>query len=414
MPKTTKEKSIRNVELHPDNQKELDRVIKLAVKKGTGSKDEVMKLFYEAFESDDNQGISLRKMGIDNKTAQKYAVMFANSQLGRKSVQPVYDVFMNVSHVKHGEFLDEDKRKRPLIIASGGMILLNPKTNQETPEKLGEISAFAQDTEKIDILEEGNVYKLQAATSNTKPNFLHLKVDDRCGNAGIEKRKMTDIPTLQTKFYDLVPVKEKGENISAGKYDYKLFETRVESMNLTKSKEYYRLTLSDLSLTQDDYEKDKYDAYLTCLCNVEMMTGIGKGSVVRILGQLDFTPEDEEKGWSESITLSFPVMIYPMLLVEPQVYESTTQESDDDVEDASDYFKEDKEPETTDEEYFEDESKPEPEPESTDPYESLKDHSCVTGGDFGQPEDIQECQECEKNEPDVFKLCKQKESELNK
>ena len=414
MPKG-KEKTIRNIELHPDVKKEIDRLIAAAEKKGTGNKNEFMELFYEQFEADDNQGKELRNLGIENKAAQKYAAMFANSIMGKKSVQPVYDVYINVNSIRHGEYVDDrDKKKKPIITANGGLILVNPKTKNKTDEKLGEVVAYADDTEKIDILEEGKVFKIQAATSNIKPNFLHLKIDDRCGNAEKANEKMTEIMKLQTELYDITKIKDKMDEHSNGKYDYRLVEGMIESIMFPRNQNFARVSLSDLSLTQEDYEEKKYDAYLTMLCNKEVIMKTGKGSIIRVLGELRY---DNNEDYGEQVTLMYPPMITPLMLVEPEVYESTTQTSDDDedVADASDYFVKEKEEEedTESESEVEELEEKEEEFEENDPYESVKNHDCWISGDFGKPEDDEPgCKECKKEEPDVYKLCKQRKKEL--
>jgi hypothetical protein len=428
MPKKTEEKSIRNIELHPDTVKEIDRLVSVAEKKGTGTREEFMELFFESFEGDDNQGKSLRKTGIENKSAQKYAAMFANSRMGKKAIRPVYDVYFNVASVRHGTFEDEKtKKKQPLISANGGVILVNRDTNVEADEKLADVVAFSKNIEKIDLIEEGKIYKLQAATPNINPPFLHLEVDERCGSAEVcADKKMTDIAELQLNLYEITTVKEKAENASKSKYDYRMVEVMIESINYKKGQDFAKLTLSDLSLTQKDYEEKKFDAYLQALCNKESVSNLGKESIVRMIGQIDHSVTEQ---WGEQTTLLFPVMIYPLMIVEPEVYESSTQVNDDDVEDASDYFSKKDESETTTEneeeaeEYFEekkeevDKGAPVQEEEKTeekpDKYESIKNHDCVINDDFGKPEDnLAACNDCEKAEPDVFKLCHEKAKEL--
>lgn len=452
MAKEKQAKSIRDVELHQDAQKALDAVFESAKKLKVSSKNDIMEQFYDCFESGDNFADQLNKRGIDNRRAQLYAVTFVQNNLGRKVTKPKYGALFVPINLRDTVDLDEKSGKRTRTISSFGQcILINLKNNEEFDEKFAVIKAYDNECSKIENLEIGSTFHLEATGGSVSGDVVNLTVDDRCITAKTSERILSDVEELMTKLFDITPISEASEKPSEGKYgDYRLVEGLINFITFPRNKNYAKMELTDISVSLEELEKKKNQANLTCLINADMVTGIGRESIVRFLGRISVKDDPE---WGLQTTLFFPVMAYPMLINAPKEIEAAPSEE---VADASNYFSKDVAPVDNGEydEFFEGdkdeevnsteentgseeiESEPEqeaaeaepeteePEEEvaetsSEDPYESVKDHECWKSGDFGKPEGVVKgekgfnngCYQCSKNSPEVYELCVQKSKE---
>ena len=454
MAKSNKKKdvatSIRDAKIDKRAQELLDKHIEFCVKEKLATKNDVMDMFYSKFENETPFANQLNKRGVEDSIAQKAAVESVKADLGRKVTQPKYGVILRPLTVRH-ETVDDPKRKgkkQPAVFIFGQCKTINLKNNRESDEKFCEISAYGPDSEKVEDVEESKIYYAEACSSNVGANLIKFSVDERCDAAKPSKKKLSDPEKLMTQVYDITSIKNVAESLSAGRYDYRLFEGYINYINYPKNKSWAKVELTDASIGLADLDKDKSKANLSMMVDAETMSKIGKGSMVRVLGQVK---EQKSEQYGDSITLFFPPMVHVIFLNEPESIEG--EEVEDEVEDASEYYNEkadddfledkEKKDEASDDEKADDESEPEqtaaeaeedaeedddPEEEEAeeeavdeDPYDNdvVKESECYKEGEFGNPASINKddggydegCSECSKDNPALYKLCVQKSKE---
>jgi len=459
-------KSIREVELHPDAQHLLDDILAYAKKTNLSPAKEIKDSFYNCFDAGDQFADQLNKRGVEDRRAQLYALTFVKNNLGRKVTKPKYGVFFVPVNLRDNVSVDEktNQRKRT-VSAFGQCMIVNLKNKEEYDEKFATIKAYDNDCPKIENLEIGKTFYLEASGQSISADVLNLTVDDRCVYAKETERRLSDIEELQTSIFDITPICDAPERASEGTYgDYRLIEGFINFITFPKNKTYAKMELTDTSVSLEELEKKKNQANLTCLINADMVSGIGRESIVRFLGRINVKDDPE---WGLQVTLFFPVMAYPMLVNAPEVVEVAPSEE---VADATDYFSKSKAPvedtkaydkffdgdkdgdksnkaeddteideeeqpatESDTPEEVEDDKQEEPEvveeekadteesvPEDEeDPYAITKGHECVESGDFGSPDGIIKgqrnfnngCYQCSKKAPEIYELCVRKSKE---
>jgi hypothetical protein len=437
--KGEKKETIRTVELYKGPKHLLEEIIIDAEKGNHATREEIMEAFYGVWEAETKMGEKLRVMGINNKVAQKVAVSQTKGIIGRKVTRPVHDVFFRPVTIQHKDFVDEKtKRKEPHNIFFGQGFIINQKTGRQSEEKLLMVEAWRKDVAKVEDLEVGKVYKLEAACPpNYTGNVIQMVLDDRCGDATLADDKvpvMTEITELLTQFYDVIKIRDAMDYNSESRFDFRLFSGTITYINTPKDRDYAVLGLTDDSVTLHDLEKHGNKINLKVFIDKSIATKYGKDSWVMLLGKLNVQKAHPQYG--DSALLSYPPLMHPIFLVEPEVEED---DSDDDKdENVSDYYPsddedqevetEEEEEETTDDEVVEEEPeaepvKEEPEPKAkpkkrgrrgglkekdvnTDPFKDVRTHECWTGNVFGDPDEGDEgCIDCLAESPDVYKLC---------
>jgi len=444
MPKATKE-NIREIKLHPDAESAINAVIKHAKKLDVGDEKKVMELFYEQFEGDRRLSKALRARGVDDRYAQLQAIDSTKSNLGRVLTKPKYRVIILPSNITTATKADEKiKGKTYEIMNVGGAIrVFNIKTNLPIgDEKLAVITAYRDDVKKLETLDEGVVSEIEACAYSVDGNFLQMSLDDRCTTAKESNKTMTPVETLLLKLYDITPIVDAGIRVSENRKDFRLIEGRINWIKPIKDRDFSRVELTDSSVSLIDIDKKKNDANLVMMIYNEIISQYGRESVIRALAAIT---QKKDPQYGIQTTFSFPSIVVPMLLVEPEIEEA---DDDEEVADPDEYInkiKEEKYADLIDDDEEEKEStddppepepedpeqvpepEPEPEPEQKpkptkkgkpkkekDPYAKFKDHPCMESGDFGMPDDKDDpdyeagCGECEKTEPDAFKACHEK------
>ena len=261
-------------------------------------------------------------------------------------------------------------------------------------EKLAEITAYGDDVEKVEDIEVGEITYIEAACSNTNPTLLQLVVDDRCKESTKSDQKLKPFDKVIKSFYEVTKIRECVDNPSKDKFDLRLVEGRLVFIQFPKTKNYAILELTDESISLEILEKRKSKANLRILVNKELVTSIGKDSIVQILGQIK---KDNHPEYGESVAMLFPNMVNPILTIPPE--NGSSNDDEEEGTDAKAYF--DKKSESpSSKKYDEEDEDDEDEDEDEDEEEDESPEDDVEKKDEPSDPDEEEEDEDEDDEKD--------------
>ena len=327
-------KGVRSFPLVGKAAIQFDKLVEYAEKNELGTRASLFESYFDAWEADNPFGIQIRKFPFDNEQAQRWVVDWVKGQLGRKVTKPVYGaIFRAVSARSETTTDDKTGRKTPVFRSFGQAKLINLKTNAMFEEKLAEITAYGDDVEKVEDIEVGEITYIEAACSNTNPTLLQLVVDDRCKESTKSDQKLKPFDKVIKSFYEVTKIRECVDNPSKDKFDLRLVEGRLVFIQFPKTKNYAILELTDESISLEILEKRKSKANLRILVNKELVTSIGKDSIVQILGQIK---KDNHPEYGESVAMLFPNMVNPILTIPPE--NGSSNDDEEEGTDAKAYF----------------------------------------------------------------------------